>query len=265
MIKKIINLVCIAGFLFSGCASTGKKDRDLYIASPADAATAYVSGILSENKKDFKKVYGLLSASTRNFVSYNEFKSFKTKDNIFAGRKIIKSTLLNAAEVAPGKVIVYVLYLTEDEKRIGWSQVVVLRIYTVFEDGSFKIFLRENDSKSIDFVPVFVKMKKYFVAPNTMKLLYNLVKEDIFDNMPKEYRQKHRLKKAEKKKVKEAKVSATLKESISPVALDCITRGKVLYADQNYRAAMMQFEKALSIDQKATEAKRYIELCKDRL
>lgn len=268
MIKKFLSLVLIFGVFFSGCASLGKKDDNLYIASPADAATAYVSGILSKNKEHYKKVYSLLSARTRTLVSYNEFKEFKAKDDIFTGRKIIKSTLLNAAEVAKGKVIVYILYLTEDPDRIGWRQFVVLRVYTVFEDGSFKIFLREDSANKIDFVPVFLRMKKYMIKPETMKLLYALVKEDIYDNMPKEYRDKHpkpsaSFSSSSKKENKTQEVSKTVQ--ISPVAKECIARGKELFADKNYRGALMQFEKALAIDKNAVEAKNYIRLCKEQL
>lgn len=263
MTKKFLGLVLASVLFFSGCSSFGKKDDNLYIASPADAATAYVSGLLSKNKEHYKKVYSLLSARTRALVSYNEFKEFKSEGDIFAGRKIIKSTLLNAAEVAKGKVIVYILYLTEDKDRIGWRQFVILRVYTVFEDGSFKIFLREDSADKIDFVPVFLRMKKYMVKPETMKLLYALVKEDIYDNMPKEYKDKHP-KPVTSASVREKK-EAVKTPQISPVAGECISRGKGLFADKNYRGALMQFEKALAIDSNATEAKKYIRLCKEQL
>lgn len=272
--KKIFYISLLFMLVGGGCASTSKKNNDLYIASPADAATAYISGVLSKDSSYNKKVYSLLSAGTRNILSYNEFKSLKTKDTALTGRKITKSTLLNAAEVAAGRVIVYILYLTEDPENIGWKHLVVMRLYTVFEDGSFKVFLREDDSASIDIMPVFLQMKKNFIKPDTMKLLYSLVKEDIYEHMPKEYQMRRAAKKnVDVKQDKSLDTVSAISESlqktvvkkISPLSAECIRRGRALFAEENYRGALMQFEKAYAIDNNAKEAKQYIALCKEKL
>ncbi|MBN2145272.1 MAG: hypothetical protein JW774_11675 [Candidatus Aureabacteria bacterium] len=188
--------------------------------------------------------YTSLSSDTRRILSYDAFS--KVVRSRFSGTRLVKKTEIQPLEKFDlkqgGSIIYLITKFRYNPLLFKYTRFEVIRIYLVREQDEWRVCL------SLD-------------SPRHFKGFKSIAfgKAEVFDQ------KKDRIMETVRLDAEECRFELDLANSQSDeelLAEQCILEGEKLYDKEEYRKAMMQFQKALSLSPQNSKAEVYIQRCK---
>lgn len=242
-LKEILAILTII-LLFSSCKNTDpfKKQSELSSINQAyDFLSEYEN---PKSKKGIKRCYNRILSESQNEMSYDKFEEWILQrfpqGHIYRIKTEID--LWEKYELKDGSVIVYLLKKSKFNAFFRrFNEYEIIRILLEKENDIWKVKI-ENASNFNGINPI-AKGDYQSLNEEEITFLKNTIKSDV-----ENYQFKLEVK--------------NIQTSEEILAEKCIEEGEKLYDMEEYRKALMQFQKALSISPLNQKASVYIERCK---
>lgn len=231
-----------------GCKSTDPFTTSNQSSSLLLAQDFFVHWESPVNEDSLKQAYEKLALKTKIELSFGEFlqRALRRYPKGQIEKTVIEVEVFDKYELQNGEVLVYFLERYDPKMITGvFQKYAIKRIHLLpASDGSFAVYIKNPD----EFVSLPVIAEGEISALNSKRV------GQIHDAVSLDSRQFDFQREME------------LKPSAEDDLVDrCIRDGEELYDQEEYRKALIQFQKALGIDPDNEKAKTYVNRCKKAL
>lgn len=240
--KKLLYLLVIPVFMIAGCRSSDPFQKEVQNSS-INLVLQFAQDFRDfKNERSIRKAYDRLDSTSKDLVGFHSFFEASKAANSDENRFKVDIQTWEKISLKSGDALIYLLEKYEYKKlRLKFSKYAVLRIRVTKEDGVYKVRLDEEQTfEGID---------------------------EVFEGNYQEMDELgiSRLRRQIKENAEEYQFQESLKNQKSPqeeMVEKCLIVGEELYDKEEYRKALMQFQKALSIDPENEKAMTYRNRCK---
>ncbi len=229
--------------MFSSCKSRDPFQREAQTSTLRMASHFMENFENPKNEKGMRNAYRDINEKTKEHLSYAQFRKaiISTFPTGRAGARNVEITPWEKYDLEDGNALVYLLKKSDYSRiKFLFEKFSIIRLHLAKTDTGFSILFEKPED-----LPILPIVEEGFCADlNNEKIeaLREKIKEDL----------------------EKFKFNIELNHSVrheDTLTKTCIEEGEKLYDKEDYRAALMQFQKALSIDPENEKAKTYMGRC----
>jgi hypothetical protein len=230
-------------FLLSSCVSKDPFKKEVQ-TSTLNVATHFLENFENpKNEKGIHSAYGDLDEKTQEHLSYTQFREtiLSTFPTGRVSRRTLEITPWEKYELEDGNALVYLLKKSDYSRiKFIFEKFSIIRLHLVQKESGF--FVTFENPENLPNLPIVQEGFCADLNDTQIEILREKVTEDL-----------------EKFKFTMEQSRSLNREAL--LVKNCIAEGEKLYDKENYRAALMQFQKALSIDPENDKAATYVGRC----
>ena len=235
-------LILILSLTLVGCRSTDPFQKEVQNSS-LNLALQFAQDFRDfENEDALRKAHDRLDSESRDLIPFSSFSQAALAANSQEDRNKVEIQTWEKISLKDGDALIYLLEKYDFKKlRLKYMKYAILRIRVTKEDGVYKVkFDSSSEFSGIDqlFEGNYQEMDELGIS---------------------------RLRRQIKENAEDYQFQESLKNKKTPqveMVEKCLQLGEELYDQEEYRKALMQFQKALSIDPENEKARTYRTRCK---